>query len=68
MTSKPQTIREAVTYLYGALDIASRPGSWVAGALALIETESERQAARLAEAEAMLAATAEPRPDRDERR
>jgi hypothetical protein len=39
----------------------------VAGALALIETESERQAARLAELEAMLAATAPgPRPDRDD--
>jgi hypothetical protein len=50
--SKPQTIREAVTYLYGALDIARRPGSWVAGALALIETETERQAAALAAADA----------------
>jgi hypothetical protein len=64
--SKPQTIREAVTYLYGALDIARRPGSWVAGALALIETESERQAARLAEAERDAAVRAVGQRDREE--
>ena len=48
MTRKPQTTAEAVAYLYDRLDIASRPTSWIAHALQVIEIEHERLAARAA--------------------